>query len=507
VNTKIRTCTIALSLIALTAIPIQLSAQDNSEKSNHQPRYKLIDLGTLGGPQSWTYGESTRSLSSDGIVGGLADTATLDPNPIQNPYVVFNDGYLHHGFRWENGIKTDLGALPGFNSSSVFWIDDEGTAVGGSGNGSIDPVTGWTAEHAVLWKDGHILDLGTLGGRESQADSINSSGQVVGFAANGVPDSLPSPLGLPGYGTQQRAFIWRDGVMKDLGTLGGPDAVALLLNDGGQVAGISYVNSTINATTGLPTTDSFIWENGLMIDLGSLGGNATYFNWLSQRGEIVGQSNLAGDRTNRPFLWSRGVLKDLGTLGGDFGNALWVNEAGVVVGWATNQNNQALFAFLWKDGVMTSLGTLGTDPCSIAWANNERGDIIGSSSAECNFAGNMSNEHAFLWRDGKMIDLNDFVSPSSNLTLVEPHYINERGEITGNGVLPNGDLHGFLLIPCDENDDDANTVSDRGTTEPTVSANAHTSASPAANRDLTMTVKGRFGRPYTLPLSRPKPNN
>jgi probable HAF family extracellular repeat protein len=504
VNTRIRTCTVALSLIAATAIPLPLSAQDNRESSNSQPRFKLIDLGTLGGPQSWTYGESTRSLSNDGIVGGLGDTAVLDPNPIQNPYVIFNDGYLHHGFRWENGVKTDLGALPGPNSSSVFWIDDNGIAVGGSGNGSIDPLTGWTAEHAVLWKDGHILDLGTLGGHESQADSINRSGQVVGFAANAAPDSLPSPLGLPGYGTQQRAFIWRDGMMTDLGTLGGPDAVALLLNERGQVAGLSYVNSTVNTTTGLPTTDSFIWENGVMTDLGSLGGNYTSFNWLSQRGEIVGQSNLAGDRTNRPFLWSRGALKDLGTLGGDFGSALWVNEAGVVVGWATNQNNQAQLAFLWKNGVMISLGTLGTDPCSIAWANNEQGEIIGSSSAECNFAGTMSDEHAFLWKDGNMIDLNTLVPPGSDLTLVEPHYINERGEISGNGVLPNGDLHGFLLIP-DEDDANADTVSDRDTTGPTVSASPHTSASPDLNRNLTMTVKGRFGKPYTI--AQPKPTN
>ena len=129
------------------------------------------------------------------------------------------------------------------------------------------------------------------------------------------------------------------------------------------------------------------------------------------------------------------------------------------------------------------LGTLGTDPCSIAWANNERSDVIGSSSAECNFAGTMSDEHAFLWSNGRMFDLNDLVEPGADLTLVEPHYINQRGEITGNGVLPNGDLHGFLLIPSDADDDEANSVSNRSTARSTAPANPHASSSLGVNRN------------------------
>jgi probable HAF family extracellular repeat protein len=507
---SLRNSTVALTLIALTAIIMQLSAQNGGRDANRQPRYKLVDLGTLGGPQSWTYGESTRSLSKNGIVGGLADTAVLNSNPNQNPYTIFGDAYLHHGFRWKDGVKTDLGALPGSNSSSVFWIDDRGLAVGGSLNGITDPLTGWNEEHAVLWKDDQIIDLGTLGGNESQADSINGRGQIIGFAANSVPDSLPSPLGAPGFGTQQRAFMWHEGMMHDLGTLGGPDSIALLLNEGGQVSGWSYVDSNNNATTGIPTIDSFIWSNGTMVDLGNFGGTITYIQWLSQHGEIVGQSNLAGDQIFHPYLWSKGVLTDLGTLGGDFGNALWVNEKGVVVGWANNQNNQGLFAFVWKDGVMSDLGALGTDPCSIAWANNDRGDIVGSSSAECNFAGNKFDEHAFLWRNGKMYDLNDLVLPSGNLTLVEPHYINERGEITGNGVLPSGDLHAFLLTPCDEDSEQAISAAGPAALTPSTppaSSIGDSPSHPTIAQPITMTVKGRFGKPYILPLPTSTPTN
>ena len=73
--------------------------------------------------------------------------------------------------------------------------------------------------HAVLWKDSQIVDLGTLeGGYESVAFTVNSRGQVAGVSQNLVPDPFDP------FGTQQRTFLWENGVMQDLGTLGGPDS-------------------------------------------------------------------------------------------------------------------------------------------------------------------------------------------------------------------------------------------------------------------------------------------
>ena len=95
--------------------------------------------------------------------------------------------------------------------------------------------------HAVVWDEGRITDLGTLGGYLSIAQAINNRGQVVGLALNDIPDPV-SAFGLY-VGTQMRAFLWQNGVMQDLGTLGGPDAWAALLNERGQVAGISFTNS------------------------------------------------------------------------------------------------------------------------------------------------------------------------------------------------------------------------------------------------------------------------
>ena len=120
----------------------------------------------------------------------------------------------------------------------------------------------------MLWKRGEIVRLGTFdGGHEAIANAVNNSGQAVGPALNTIPDEFS----LLGLGTQTRAFLWEKGVMRDLGTLGGPDAFALYVNEPGQIAGFSYTNSTPNSATGVPTIDPFLWEGGRMLDLGLSG--------------------------------------------------------------------------------------------------------------------------------------------------------------------------------------------------------------------------------------------
>ena len=124
---------------------------------------------------------------------------------------------------------------------------------------------------AVLWKEGKIVDLGTMeGGYESFVGNVNSRGQVVGLAMNTVPD--PFNINGPGFfPTQSRAFRWKHGVMHDLGTLGGNDATAILINinERGQIARNSYTNSTPDPTIGIPTIAQFLWENGRMTHLGT----------------------------------------------------------------------------------------------------------------------------------------------------------------------------------------------------------------------------------------------
>jgi probable HAF family extracellular repeat protein len=283
---------------------------------------------------------------------------------------------------------------------------------------------------------------------------------VVGLTLNTIPD--PFCLFAPGFcTTQTRAFLWQNGVMQDLGTLGGSDAIATLVNERGQIAGQSYTNSTPNPVTGLPTLDPFLWRNSTMLDLGTLGGTSGFPTALNSRGQVIGQSNLAGDLTVHPFLWTNpGPIQDLGTFGGDTGFTSWINDAGDIVGKADlpgppPQNHDAA---LWSNGEITDLGTVPGDSCSNAYQINSRGQIVGTSEdqALCLIP---TGEHAFLWENGgPMVDLNTLIPPGSSLQLVFAFAVNDRGEIAGTGVPPGcapQDVetcgHAYLLIPCDEN--------------------------------------------------------
>jgi probable HAF family extracellular repeat protein len=297
---------------------------------------------------------------------------------------------------------------------------------------------------------------GTFGGNHSAAFSINDRGQVAGFALNDIPDPL-SIYGVFFFGsansTQTRGFLWQNGEKRDLGTLGGPDTFAVFVNARGQVSGGSYTNSTPTPPLGLATLDPFLWENGRMIDVGTLGGNFGLPTPPNNRGQLAGSSFLAGDTAMHPFFWDRATLIDLGTLGGTNGAANALNDAGVVVGQADLANDEAYHAFLWKKGKMKDLGVLPGETCSSALAINSSSQIVGISS-ECG-----SFLTAVLWEDGDLVDLNDLVSPKSDVILLEPNVISDQGVIGVNGILPgcpDTDIcgHPYLLVPIGDSDDD-----------------------------------------------------
>jgi probable HAF family extracellular repeat protein len=435
-------------LFAALALPLRLAAQDkqNRNNGNQHHHYQLIDMGTFGGPSSFV-NETIFLINGKGDLNGrglvLGDAATSIPTT--GISFICGGPFVFHAFEWEMGVVSDLGTLPGADNycSSPGGINANGEIAGSSENGEIDPLTGFNQSRPVRWKDGHIADLGTLGGNQGAAASINGRGQVVGTATNAIPD----PIACFGLGTECRAFLWQDGVMQDLGTLGGPDAFAILINERGQVAGASYTNS-------VPVTDPFFWENGKMTDLGTFGGTFGFPLALNNRGQVVGQSNLVGDLTAHPFLWpgKEGNMRDLGTLGGSFGTANAISEAGEVVGYSSPAGDQSVHAFLWRNGVMTDLGTVDGDLCSTANAINSRSQVVGISTATCDFS---TGRRVFLWENGSMVDLNNLIPPGSSFQLTLAETINDRGEIAGNGTPQGCGVveecgHAFLLIPCDE---------------------------------------------------------
>jgi probable HAF family extracellular repeat protein len=500
--------TIVMTSCAALVAPVLLTAQERAEENRvKHHRYSLVDIGTFGGPESNInpLGNGHPYVSSQGTTVGTSATLIPSSSATNGFFCGGLDGttpFVFHAFEWQDGDVTDLGALPPAvdNCSSALAVNARGEIAGGSENGLIDSATGVKEIRAVVWEDGKIRNLGTFGGNFSAAASINSRGQVAGFALNAIPEPLSMfavVLGGPSAGTQTRAFLWEKGEMRDLGTLGGADARGIFVNESGEVAGYSYTNSTPNATTGFPTTDPFLWKNGRMIDLGTLGGTFGLPNALNNHGQVVGQSNLPGDQPGNfdPFLWDGEKLIDLFTtsIGGNPLTANAINDAGEIVGTAFFPNQQVPHAYLWKNGVAKDLGTVNGDCFSEAFAINSRGQVVGQS-----FSCVTQLVRTFLWDNGTMIDLNVFVPPGSGLELVEAIAINDRGEIAGDLLPPSctgnpqgQDVlcgHAYVLVPCDEDEMDSKGCRSDGEAERNAMSQSNTAPMSRSQNTATEVI-------------------
>src|SRR5216683_5678245 len=146
----LRTATVAASVL-----PVLVSAPSLGQNASaNKIRYKVIDLGTLGGPHSYgsVNGDGFRLLNDAGTVASYADLAAPDPNASFFCYDA--DCFQAHASLWKHGIITDLGALPENNNSAAGSINSRGWATGQSQNSTLDPVLGFPEFRAVLWKDG-----------------------------------------------------------------------------------------------------------------------------------------------------------------------------------------------------------------------------------------------------------------------------------------------------------------------------------------------------------------
>ena len=435
---------VVVGFFALIGPQPQVSGQRPSAQSfpSHHLHYRIFDVGTFGGPNSQTNG-TTPVINNAGVVAGMADTNELCPHaPV----------FKSSAFMWRHGVLTNLGLLPGGCGSLPNAINDRGTIVGSSDNDIFDPQTGIFEIHPDMRRNNHIRDLGTFGGHHGLSSGVNNSDIVVGGAENEVPDQfnfgdtvvggLPSP-------TTWRAFAWSNGRLRNLGTLGGPSSFAFFINDLNEINGVSFTSAVPNPDEGIPTVEPFIWKNGHMRSLGTLGGTFGYVANITNHSEIVGYSNLAGDAVAHAFDWKpRQGMRDLGALGGTFSSAAWVNEDGEIVGGSTT-NDGAFHAVRWRRGHIEDLGTVAGLPCSVTAQINARGEIAGESF-DCD---DPSNGHATLWEPNSPgLDLNDFLPPGSDLTLFETHFVNDRGEIVAVGNLPNGDQHIVVMVPCSDSE-------------------------------------------------------
>ena len=300
----------------------------------------------------------------------------------------------------------DLGTLGGLSvgrTSAASAISPSGVVVGWSTH----PVPFSFNMHAVSWRDGAIIDLGTLGGSMSWASAINAAGEVAGAA------TLPGDVFV-------HAFIWRDGSMSDLGSLPGPaaevrDSYAYGMDPSGRVVGRSDTPSS-------GAYHAVLWDRGTITDLGTLGGANSVAYAMNSAGDIVGSSETATG-TEHAFLWRDGTMTDLGTLGGTRSVAYGINPRGDVVGSSTTANGEE-HAVLWRKGVeIIDLGTLGRSH-SVARGINPSGQIVGYFTGEP-YSG------AFIWQTGVMSELTGTPFDAAG---GRAFAINPSGEVVGDAM-------------------------------------------------------------------------
>ena len=314
--------------------------------------------------------------------------------------------------------------------------------------------------HAALWREGQIQDLNTLGGPNSSVvwPGQNHRGTIVGISETAESGTLGEDWSCSAFFSSVTnhiclGFVWKNGVMAGLPTLGGENGYAAGVNDRDDVVGWAETpvhDPTCNAPQVLQFR-AVLWDaSGTAHELRPLPGDSTSAaTAINNRGQVVGISGdcdvAVGEFSARhAVLWNHGEPVDIGNLGGVAWNTpTAINEAGDVVGFSDppgdDDGSFIAHAFLWtRQGGIQDLGVLPGDEISEALGINARGQIVGIS------CGNICR--AFIWQNGVMQDLNDLAGPGWTETLVSARDINDDGRITGD-VSTSGGTRPYFATP------------------------------------------------------------
>lgn len=288
---------------------------------------------------------------------------------------------------------------PAWGAQSWGWaINNTGQIVGGSGATYFSmTATSWAGAAPTS-----LFEPNSPG--YSVAYGLNDHGTVVGAQFN--ESNLPTP------------FMWHEGYFVPMEGYG----TAWAVNNNGIAVGSSGAL--------LPA----MWLDGKMIMLGTLGGDYGAATGINAAGVVTGYSSTGFH--NEAFRWENGVMTPLGTLGGSDSEATAINDAGFIVGVSHNAQGQ-LEAFIHDGSQMIGLGTHGFERSAI-WNINNQNQMIGY----------LWNEdgpfHAIYMESGMMIMFSELVPPSTGWTYLEPHDINDHGQIVGWGMF-DGQARGFVM--------------------------------------------------------------
>ena len=301
----------------------------------------------------------------------------------------------------------DIGTLPSKTHSYGYDLNDYEQAVGHLSDSAV-------SDDLIDFYDGFLYDSGTMTDIKSyglnKAQGINNSGQVVGF------DSTNS-------------YIYQNGSSSPIGNLGGGWSEAYDINDSGYVVGTSPKSNGEN--------HAYIYHTSTgMQDIGP-NGKGSSANAVNNTNNVAGTIyNASG---NSAFIWNSSTGRTiLNNLGGNNSEALGINNFNQVVGYSETSSLSS-HAFLWNSdgtagGVITDLDTLDGTGYSIAYGINDHQQIVGES-----------NQQAFLWENGIMYNLNDFLDAGTPWNLISARAINENGSIVGTARNNNGLYHAFML--------------------------------------------------------------
>jgi probable HAF family extracellular repeat protein len=221
---------------------------------------RMREIGTLGGKSSAAY-----AINAAGEIVGEAETGSGQ----------------RHAFLYRGGHMQDLGTLGG-NWSCAYALNDARQVVGVSVVGEFEKFR----KVPFLYKSGKMVALDTSTHQSSQATAINLAGQIVGFLGDITPWS------------SDHAFLYSNGKLQDIGTFGGhaPFSEARAMNAHGQIVGISGSHPLDNSS--LDGERAFLYSGGHMQDLRQLVGEANLAaagfkallgaNGINDRGQIAG---------------------------------------------------------------------------------------------------------------------------------------------------------------------------------------------------------------------------
>ncbi len=190
-------------------------------------------------------GSDAPLLESVGSVyGAHSEAVALN----ENNEAVVNSGSTAIYVNLDTGFGQTLNTILADESASAVDINNSAQIVGISGT------------LGFFWEAGTMVRIDSLGGDSCDPKDINNLGQVVGNAKNA--DGL------------ERAFLWQLNAngypqMTNLGTLGGDESFAIAINDQGDVVGYSDTGAALTDATGsFKVFHPFLWRDGVMYDLG-----------------------------------------------------------------------------------------------------------------------------------------------------------------------------------------------------------------------------------------------